>query len=774
MNMKTTYRYLAAAFAAIAAVSCAKPELEGPEQGNTPEGTYEYVLNVSQEDTKTTMDGLSILWSEGDLIAVLCKDENGIFVSASPTGEQAIADGIGTTKATFNLSIPDGYTPVAAVYPYNSANSLEDKNRKQEPTGEAPLEEPFAARFYIPADQIGVMNDFPVEKDGDDTRCAFPMVGSIKDGECVMHNAGALIKFEITRSDITSLKFEGNDSEPISGRSYYYIDDAVFKRSTGYSAYSVTLRPSGKVFEPGVYYFALAPQNLENGFTMTLTNNAGIQTVRSTSTPFEIKRNTVYTNFGSDSWFKVIVTGAAGNLGTEDGTTATLHAIAPQVIDEGATYGFQTSSDGETWTDFEGAITENFQEELKDEGNVYTASLTGIVPATPTFYRAVYRTGSGCNAYGKTYSFKTYANATSVAIDMYGGWCEWPFQNIEYNGDNVQTENNGINKGTGTQALWKGVPCELTVADGLSFEVKAVAGIWVGRSGCLTMKVAIGDYLKFPVIAGKKPVSVTLVSQRLANDTNPSDTDNNMGKPSIRKIDATEDALGGNVAPAPTHAHHIHTWALANTDESQYEMYFNSTWEKGLNLYLSYLEVVYVDSDQTDQMPAAFTQTIEFADEDANALSWPLSPKQPSWEDYKNSTNNLIGPFTSSEYPTIEYKFFVQTITSNNNWRTTGGQGLRFGGTIGDYMQLCPVEDYKITKIYIRGGNGKVIATYSVTDANGSVVVGGEAYKMENTNNHEKTFTLTGTSANTEYRLMLNSTGQAAIREIGISYERVE
>ena len=91
--MKTTFRYLAAAFTVIAAVSCAKHEELGPQK-ETPVGTYQYLLNVSHEndETKTTMDGVDILWSAADKIGVT-GTKDGAYADASVFGgEKSIAD----------------------------------------------------------------------------------------------------------------------------------------------------------------------------------------------------------------------------------------------------------------------------------------------------------------------------------------------------------------------------------------------------------------------------------------------------------------------------------------------------------------------------------------------------------------------------------------------------------------------------------------------------------------------------------------------------------
>lgn len=763
--MKTTYRYIAAAFAAIAAVACAKQEISQPDQEQAPVNTYEYVLNVSQEGTKTTMDGLSILWSEGDDIAVLVKEEaTGNLVSAAKAGAQVIADGVGTNQATFNLAIPEGYTPFAAVYPFDSKNSAEDENKHNQPTAENPLVGPLAARFYIPAEQTGIKDNLPLK--------AFPMVGSIENGQCYMRNAGALIKFEITGTDVVSLKFEGNKGESISGRNYYYIESGAFKRTTGDSDTSVTLVPSGEVFEPGVYYFTVAPQKLTEGFTLTVTNRFGQQAVRKSTTEFNIKRNTKYTNFGSEEgWIKDIYTGAAGDLGTADGTTATLYGVLYDddlTLPEGDTYGFETSVDGVVWTRYEGELSQTATNAI-----VYTASLSGLVPGVTTYYRAYYTKASGITTYGKAKPVQTYADAESVRINLYSAADEtyWPFTNLTYGED--------LKKGTSSAALHAGEPLTLTTSDG-SFVAKATSGFWLNtNNGCLTMKVKSGDYIKFPVIAGKKPVSVTLVLGGVQSSTIEGVAKDNaiQGLPSIWKVaeDMAGIAGGGDQwDPRPAFRFDSHNWNLENTDDSQYEIHFNA----GSNAYIAYLEVVYSTYDGP-VMQETVTNNIAFADENASKLAWPF---MQAWV-AGSKAESPVGPLFTSTWPDFAYRFHVAGIPTGSvnsgdkaidYWRHTGGAGLRFGGAVGDYMEIMPVAGYKLTYIKIR--SGKRATKYSVKDTSGNIVSGGDITPVAANDNGNEIleFTLTGTTANTEYRLVMEDTEPASIREMWITYELVK
>lgn len=774
MNMKNTYKHIAAALAFIAAVSCAKQEAVNPQDGNA-NGTYQYLLNVSQEDgSKTIMDGTTILWDAADQIAVMGKN-GGDFKSASHSGAQSIADAetyVSSTQATFALNLPEGFTPMVATYPFHTQNSLEyinlDKN------AENSTEDSLTCRFYIHSQQTAVKDGFPLE--------GFPMVGRIVDGKCSMHNAGALIKFEIVNPDIVSVRFEGNNKEYISGRSYYYVDSGIFARTTGSSEQSVTLVPSGQVFEPGVYYFAVAPQNLTKGFKITVTNRFGQEAMRKSNTPIVIERNHKYTNFGSDEgWFKDIYTGNAGNLGSADGTTATLYGViynAP--ILDGDKFGFQTSPDGVKWNKFEGEITNRFTSISENTPiNVYTATLSGLTPGVETYYRTYYNKSSGVAVYGKAKPIMTYAGATSVAIDLYNGHSEgyWPFTNIAAGTDIVA--------GTSGNAMHLAEEVTFTLESNHSFVAKATQGMWLNKyNGCLTMKVKKNDYIKFPVIPGKKPVCVILTlgsvqSSEIANLTN---DNTSQGVPSIVKItdDGSGVAIGGSKwDPRPAYKYDSHVWHLESTDDGQYGMCFNVD---AVNSYITYLEVIYdeftgIEKQETIVNHMRFTTRVG---SDGGGSEWPFVQEYLAY----NKQTYPTSEYNTATYPDIKYQLYVSNLPVSAStdyqkdfFRVTTGGGFVWGSEPGDYMAILPVADYKLTGIKIRHANKAT--TYSVTDANGTVLVG--PTKAKGSYDEELTFQLEGTTKNTEYRLVLggelnnnNVVVPAGIREMWITYELVK
>ena len=761
--MKAIYRHFTAAIALIAAVSCTKQEEMNPQESNTPAGTYKYVLNVSNENgTRTTMDGMDILWSADDQIGItgtIGGDYKKAYLCGGP---QSISEGYTPgTSADFILNLTENTVPQIAAYPYSDDIIV---------TSGSSINNGTACRVSIPATQTGIKDNIPAK--------SLAMVGNIVENNCKMYTVGAVIQFEITNSNIASLTFEGNNSEIIAGDRYYFtkvkteneqIGD-VAKEVNNYSYTAVTLVPEGEVFEPGVYYFVVSPNDLTEGFTMTLTTNLGQKITHRSNSRFNIARNTKYIGFGSDNgWISSVRTGAAGKLGTQTGTTATLYGVAPQTIKEtDLGPGFQISTDGENWTDFEGEIT--WRKSESPQINVFTADIQGITPETTYYYRATYTNTTGATTYGKPHQFKTYANAQSAIIDIYSGATHWPFTNIEHG------TATGLLTGTGSQKQHENTDLILTTETASSFIAKASGGMWIGRSGCMTMKVMSGDYIKFPVVEGKKPVSVTMLMGNVQKPDVPNDNSNKMGQPSIRRIniDETQNAVfadsnetGGDIwNTLPAYAYDSHTWTLTNTAAGQYGLYFNQT--SAVNCYISYLEVVYVDADskatKIEQDLVFWAGTGNHSDQTNPDFyidaTWPFNGTKPA----AVTTDDT---FHTDAYPHILYSF----NDAGGKFGVTRA-GLKFGGKDGSYMKFHAVEGYKLTSIKIRGGTTTTTYYISTTTGTGGKIT--EESRLESTPDSTLKFQLNNTSENTDYYLCIKSTAQANIREMWITYELVQ
>lgn len=131
----------------------------------------------------------------------------------------------------------------------------------------------------------------------------------------------------------------------------------------------------------------------------------------------------------------------------------------------------------------------------------------------------------------------------------------------------------------------------------------------------------------------------------------------------------------------------------------------------------------------------------------------------------------LVGPYYLPDNDDAPFYFFVAKEVSSDSWRTTGGAGRRFGGTVHDYMLLPAINGYRLASVYIKSGSGA--STYAITNnpASGDPVpvAGGEKKSISKQSEH--TFILSGTEANTAYRLDLPTTTCAGILEFQLNYE---
>lgn len=101
------------------------------------------------------------------------------------------------------------------------------------------------------------------------------------------------IKFSLSRDDITSITFRGNNNEDIAGDiSLDFVDDLPNASVTS-GVKTITITPkTGATFAAGQYYYiVLRPITLTNGFTMTFETDSKIGTFNYSSSAITIKRS---------------------------------------------------------------------------------------------------------------------------------------------------------------------------------------------------------------------------------------------------------------------------------------------------------------------------------------------------------------------------------------------------------------------------------------------------------------------------------------------------
>lgn len=203
--------------------------------------TYEGV----SPDTKTLrMDDGSTWWNPTEEISVF-------YGSGSNGGSKFISKNTTIAEtAEFEGSISmSGSQEFWAVYPYSTENSCDGSS----------------ITTVIPATQTGVEGNF-----SDD---AFPAMGKSSSLTMPFYNICGGIKFFVSRADIKSITFKGNNGEALAGKvKVVFGTDGkpeVAEVIEGKTEVTLTA-PDGGTFKAGKYYYlTLLPGVLDNGFTMT-------------------------------------------------------------------------------------------------------------------------------------------------------------------------------------------------------------------------------------------------------------------------------------------------------------------------------------------------------------------------------------------------------------------------------------------------------------------------------------------------------------------------
>ncbi len=104
------------------------------------------------------------------------------------------------------------------------------------------------------------------------------------------------VKFSVSRNDITSVRFKGNNNERLAGKAKvafdasgipYVLDEEVDSRNE-----IIVYAPAGGTFEAGKNYYIVAyPTMLEKGFTMTFRTTDMKEGAYVTDAAVEVQRS---------------------------------------------------------------------------------------------------------------------------------------------------------------------------------------------------------------------------------------------------------------------------------------------------------------------------------------------------------------------------------------------------------------------------------------------------------------------------------------------------
>ncbi len=259
MTMKKILFLSILALAAAFTVSCNKENIEGegiPTDGEAVLFAAPSVINASSASTKTTLDGTSILWAEGDAITLF--GENGAPV------EYTLVSGAGTKSGQFENQAVAGQVTAYAVYPATE-NTLADSK----------------VAVTVAAAQNYVADGFPTD---------YPMAAVTENGtDFTFENLATVLRLQLkgdaTVASVTVRTLGENEYIAGAAAIDFTSGTPVLAASAEGAASAVTLDCGDGVAlsaeNETVFNLILIPGEY-SGFEVTVTDANGAETVRTT------------------------------------------------------------------------------------------------------------------------------------------------------------------------------------------------------------------------------------------------------------------------------------------------------------------------------------------------------------------------------------------------------------------------------------------------------------------------------------------------------------
>ena len=268
---------LAAAFCATALIlfSCSQEEDVSREEAPSKEKEWKEVIitasldEATQPDTRTSLvtengEIKEVLWSPGDSVKLFSLGEDAAFVSINTTP---------TRVARFKGMIPfitgadenGEISYIYGLYPYRADATYSETEPGVSSTAVITTTLP-----HIQTGKAGTFDDGYAVTLGRSESLSVPF-----------RTVYTLIRFSLTRDDITSVSFKGNNGEPIAGRFKVGMQSktSTVPEVKGFVSpeTEITMKMAdGSAFEAGpFYYFVMLPTTFSDGFTLTLTRSDG-------------------------------------------------------------------------------------------------------------------------------------------------------------------------------------------------------------------------------------------------------------------------------------------------------------------------------------------------------------------------------------------------------------------------------------------------------------------------------------------------------------------
>ncbi len=337
-NMNTNFKYLSVAFATLICSACTKTGLEissPAAKGN--EITITAMREGSDLGTKTArMSDGSVEWCPLDEISVFYTEtsDGGSRFTAQNTDTVDIAEFKGRLEGLIaggENFINGKY--LYGVYPYSSNTRFKDG----------------VTTISLPSHQTAVEGTF--------ANGLFPTIARAQGVNLTFYNICGGVKFTVSRSDITSVAFKGNNNERLAGTANVVFDEygkpSVTDEQLDSRDAITVYAPGGGTFKVGKEYFiVIYPVNLSSGYTMTFQTSGQKEGSYKDNNAVEVKRSVFGVVRQADqnitSWTDITSSGGGENEGIYLGITGfnqQLYAFPVSELNKNTKSGFDSFID---------------------------------------------------------------------------------------------------------------------------------------------------------------------------------------------------------------------------------------------------------------------------------------------------------------------------------------------------------------------------------------------------------------------------------------------
>ena len=284
MNKTKIFLISAIALLSVAALpSCSKSDPTPPPVPDTPvvpeTGTValESIKVTAPEPVKATEDGTSVVWSEGDNLALYTGNDASLTSSSKYVFKE-------NTTFTHDGKSADPYKEDGyfyAVYPASALSQWGEQGEK-------------SCYVQVPEQQTATTNGYPAD--------ATVLAGGGTEENITMHHITAYFKFTIdaSSSDVSSVELKTAANSFLYGKAIVGgIGAGVPVASTTFSKNeprnSVKLSaPAGKTFAPGSYYIAILPCEISGEVSVYFRTNDSRFAVKKIKGPIKFESGKAY------------------------------------------------------------------------------------------------------------------------------------------------------------------------------------------------------------------------------------------------------------------------------------------------------------------------------------------------------------------------------------------------------------------------------------------------------------------------------------------------